>query len=109
MDQRALNKCHVILANSLDVQTILPHMIARLLLTSNEIDTLINPYVTNFHKVNYLVQILPRKGNGWLDTFIDCLESTSEGTGHSKIAQELKNAKHENHEERQRGIKHIAT
>ena len=92
-DTRALLDCHVILTNSLDVNTILPHMNKYNLLTRPENEKLTNPYNTTSDKVNYLVEILPRKGNGWLDKLICCLKDSTEGTGHSKIIEELQQAK----------------
>ena len=92
-DTGALLACHVILNNLLDVNTILPYMNRYQLLTRDENEKLTNPYTTTSDKVNYLVEILPRKGNGWLDKFILCLDDSTEGTGHSKIIEELKHAK----------------
>ena len=93
MDENAFNKCHVILTESLNVQCIFPHLCANDLLTQDEKETLIVRCLTTHEKINKLMEILPRKGNGWLDKFILCLQSTSEGTDHSNIVQKLRHTR----------------
>ena len=90
------NKCSVILFHSLDVSTISPHLVKHQLVTESDSEKLDNPYISDVDKIDYLIQILPRKGNGWLEKFIQCLDETSEGTGHCKIVKELKRAKQDN-------------
>ena len=96
MDEQVFNKCSVILFHSLDVSTISPHLVKHQLVTKSDSEKLDNPYISDVDKIDYLIQILPRKGNCWLEKFIQCLDETSEGTGHCKIVKELKRAKQDN-------------
>jgi len=93
MDEQALKRCYVILYNSLHINTILPYLYQEGLISDYDKEKLMHPYSIDCDRINYLTLILPRRGDGWLDTFIKCLEKTSQGTGHSKIVQELESAR----------------
>ena len=93
MDEQVFNKCSVILFHSLDVSTISPYLVKHQLVTESDSEKFDNPYISDVDKIDYLIQILPSKGNCWLEKFIQCLDETSEGTGHCKIVKELKRAK----------------
>jgi len=97
MDVQAFNKCYAVLYNSLDIKAIYPFLVKQGLTTQSDKETLTHPYSTNFDKINHLTEILPKKGDGWLDKFIKCLEESSEGTGHSKMVKELKIAREGKH------------
>lgn len=97
MDGKILHECSAVLCNSLDIEKILPYLSESCLLTNDELTRLHNPYMSNVEKVGFLIDALPMKGADWFDKFIDCLSKTTEGTGHSKILQELKHARGEDH------------
>lgn len=103
MDEKAFYQYRAVLHNSLDVQAVLPFLIKHRLLTQCDKDKLKNPYVPNSEKVNYLMEMLPREADHWLDDFIQCLEESSEGTGHSKIVKELRHAKQLEPQETKKG------
>ena len=88
--RQALNACHVELRQYLDPQTILPNLNAKGLLTSNEEESLQNG--TTQAKVDKIKELLPTKGEGWWDKFIDCLKETTQGTGHSTLLECLEDA-----------------
>lgn len=72
---------------------ILPSLNKRSLLTPNEMETLQGMGLTNQDKVDKLLQLLPRKGNGMnvLGHLINCLHETKSGTGsaHGELAKKL--------------------
>jgi len=95
MDERedlqrlTLEECNVILTNKLDVATILPHLIAKHLLTKDDREVLMMYAKTQVEKAQYLLDILPRKANGWFEKFMECLQETTDGTGHGDLVKEL--------------------
>jgi len=98
MNQRALQRCSVTLHNSLDIEVIYPYLVTHGLTTQNDQEKLTHPNSTNLEKINYLTQMLPKKGSDWLDKFIKCLEESSkEAPAHDEIAQELKDARKGKH------------
>ena len=85
--EKILAHCHPRIRNSLDIQAILPHLNQQDLLTSDERDILLqNSHSTRCNKIDHLLQWLPRKGEDALERFIQCLRSSSEGTGHRELA-----------------------
>lgn len=113
MEQQALIHCSAILLHSLDIPVILNHLLKDQLVTQDEAERLGDDSdISDVNKVNYLIQILPKKGGDWLNTFIKCLNETTEATGggggHGKIVKELQNALKELHiEERKETMKHL--
>ena len=64
-----------------------------LLYTPNESGWLQLHHITFSKKIQYLLDVLPSKGENWFDKFIECLQKTSDGNGHEKIVRELEYAK----------------
>ena len=89
----ALNACHHDLRRYLDPQAILPSLNAKNLLTHDEEESLQNHSTTRQAKVDKIKELLPTKGEGWWNKFMDCLEDTAHlGTGHSTLKKCLENA-----------------
>ena len=91
-EEQALLQCDVILYHSLDITVICPLLMEKKLLTPDESEVL-ESTLSYADKIEHLLNMLPRKGNQWWDKFINCLEETSDGTGHRKIVRELEHAK----------------
>ena len=89
LQRLALEECNVIFVDKLNVSAILPHLISRHLLTDNEKELLTQFTRTNSEKVQYLLDIIPRKEKGWFELFIECLRESSNGTGHRDLVKEL--------------------
>ena len=89
----ALNACHVEIRTHLDPQIILPNLNRANLLTPNENSFLQNPSKTKDEKVDKIKDLLPTKGEGWWDKFIQCLKDTAQlETGHSTLLECLEDA-----------------
>jgi len=73
----------------LDAGAVFPCLNQRELLTRHDKDTLQNKSLSNDEKVDYLIHILPTKGKNWWNLFISSLRKSSQGTGHSDLADEL--------------------
>ena len=89
LQQLALEECSVSVVNKLDVSAILPNLMARHLLTSDNRQVLMTCAKTQVEKAQYLLDILPRKNHGWFEQFVECLRETSDGTGHDDLVKEL--------------------
>ena len=64
-------------------------MIACHLLTNDDRQVLMNYTRTQVEKVQYLLDILPRKSKGWFEQFLECLRQLSDGTGHGDLVKDL--------------------
>ena len=86
-----LNKCIKYIQNFLDIDAVLPPLIQKDMLTTEESETLsdINNHYTRKKKINYLTMILPRKGFQWFENFIAALTESSNGTGHMDVVRAL--------------------
>ena len=90
---QALNACHVELRRYLDPQTIIPNLNVMGLLTLDEEESLQNRTTTRQEKVDKIKDLLPTKGEGWWDKFIQCLKDTAQlETGHSTLLECLEDA-----------------
>ena len=89
LQRLALEECNVVFVDKLNVSAILPHLISRHLLTEDEKEMLTKFTSTNSDKVQYLLDIIPRKEKGWFELFIECLRESSNGTGHRDLVKEL--------------------
>lgn len=89
LQRLALEECYVIFTNKLDVTTILPYLTAKHLLTNDDRQVLMTYTKTQVEKAQYLLDILPRKANGWFEKFIECLRESTDGTGHGDLVMEL--------------------
>ena len=90
LEKQALRSCRSDIAELLDISAVLPHLIAKQMLTVENKDFLTGTSKSQQEKAEYLVYILPRKCNGWFDRFLDCLELSVEGTAHADLVQKLK-------------------
>ena len=89
LEKIAFNKCSVKITQNLDIAAVLPHLNSYGLLTEKDLQTLLNKYLTDVEKANYLLDILPRKEHGFFETFIFCLCQSKDGTGHGDIVKAL--------------------
>jgi len=87
---RVLQEHHSDLRSSLSLLELIPLLRKFDLLTKEEWDVLQSSKQTQNQKVDYLVGILPRKGEHACSKFIDCLESEKEHTAHQELADKLK-------------------
>ena len=95
----ALNARHPELQNMNPV-SIIPYLNGKGLLASDELSTL---YVmtANYQKNDKIMQILPTKGKGWWNKFLDCLRETAVGNPqHADLIEDLEDAL----KEQQKGI-----
>ena len=91
MEKKALNACHPELQDMNPV-SIIPYLNGKGLLASDELSTL---YVmtTNIQKNNKIMEILPTKGKGWWNKFLDCLEKSANGNPqHTDLIKYLEDA-----------------
>ena len=93
MAKKAFHLCSAILYNSLDVSIISPVLKKNGLITDADKEQLLQRHTSHRDKIVFLLDMLPEKGGQWWDEFIKCLNETSEGTGHGKIAKELEGGK----------------
>jgi len=89
VEERLLQECAVIITRKLDISTILSYLLQSGLLTRKDQQFLLNPMRTDDDKVYYLLYNLPRKADGWFDSFLECLRDSKEGTGHKDIVDAL--------------------
>ena len=61
----------------------LPNLFSKGLLTSIDHQKLLSESITATEKAQYLVEVLPRKNQGSLEKFKECLHETQNGTGHA--------------------------
>ena len=90
LEKQALWSCRSDIVELLDVGAVLPHLIAKQMLTVENKFFLTCESKSQQEKGEYLVYILPRKCNGWFLRFLDCLHQSVEGTAHADLAQRLK-------------------
>ena len=74
---------------NLDIPIILPHLNSYELLNEKDRQTLLNTFITNVDKANYLLGILPRKDHGFFEKFLLSLCESKTGTGHGDIVKAL--------------------
>ena len=90
LEKQALRRCCSDIVELLDVGAVLPHLVAKQMLTVENRFFLSCASNSQQEKAKYLVYILPRKCNGWFVRFLDCLHQSVEGTAHADLAQRLK-------------------
>ena len=89
MKRLAFKKCSAVIVDNLDISAIFPHLNSHELLTEKDRQKLLNNYITDVDKAQYLLNALPRKGERFFDKFVYCLHQTKRGTGHGDIAKAL--------------------
>ena len=90
LEKQALRSCCSALVQLLDINAVLPHLVAKQVLTVENRYFLTCESKSQQEKAEYLVYILPRKCKGWFVTFLDCLQLSTKGTAHADLAQKLK-------------------
>ena len=90
LEKQALRSCCSALVQLLDISAVLPHLIAKQMLTVENRCFLTCESKSQQEKAEYLVYILPRKCKGWFVRFLNCLQLSTEGTAHADLAQKLK-------------------
>ena len=84
-----LRACHPSIQGLLDLEQIYPHLNQRKLLTDTEREDLQSFVYSRNQKIARLVEVLPRKGSDALQRFIECLQSSTDGTAHGELADKL--------------------
>ena len=77
------------MVRNLDLTEIIPQLNSKGMLTKEDNEILENDYFTRTKKIRYLLDVLPRKKATFLDDFMYCLGTTTDGTGHADIAEAL--------------------
>lgn len=89
LQRKTLKSCHDILAKKLDVSEVYPLMNQKDLLADEDKHfLLVDTGKSTIAKVNYIIEMLPRKEEWW-DKFIDCLRESTSGTAHKLLASTL--------------------
>lgn len=89
IQKRVFSDCTGVINQFLDVATALPHLRGENLTTEEEFDVLSNPQNSRQHKINTLIKGLPLKGEDFLYRFLRCLRSTTDGTAHEELVQQI--------------------
>lgn len=84
-----IQECSYELLNSLNVDSLLPHLQKERLLTHEEFEALIHPLKTSHEKKNILLSILPTKGENAYERFLTCLTNSDDHSGHSYLVKLL--------------------
>ena len=89
--RKAFNTCHPQLRD-INAAAIIPHLNAKGLLAPVDL-SILNGMPTNHQKNDEIIRILPKKGKGWWDKFLDCLRETAVGNPqHADLIKYLKDA-----------------
>ena len=89
LQEKTLLSCHEVLNKKLDVKEIYSQMNQKNLLTTEDRHVLQDANRSQETKVNYIIEILPRKQSGWWGKFITCLKASTSGTAHEYLASIL--------------------
>lgn len=89
LQRLALEECNVVFVEKLDIPAILPHLITQHLLTDEDKQELMTHTKTKGEKAQYLLDIIPRKCQGWFELLLECLRKTTNGTGHRDLVKGL--------------------
>ena len=89
MERDVIKRCSVKIVDKLDIESITPHLYSRGLLTEDDLQMLLNRYITQRDKAKHLLVALPKKETGFLNELIYCLHQTRNATGHGELAKAL--------------------
>jgi len=89
IQKEALETCHPILTRKLNADILQPLLQRKQLLTVYDCQYLQSDSRTHEEKTEYLVKILPRKQKRWFQSFLWCLNQSTNGTGHDMIYEVL--------------------
>ena len=89
--EKVLQKCNLVIHGMLDLEQIFPHLYSHNLLTDSEQELLQTSSVecSRKQKISRLVTGLSRKGPDALWRFIQCLNDSTDGTGHRDLAERI--------------------
>lgn len=82
---QCLKEHHCRIIEYLDVNTLLPHLWEKGLLTPNERDMLDSMHTTPRKQARYLMRILPGKGKLGFKRFLECLHEEKYHLGHEDL------------------------
>ena len=95
LQEKALCSCHIKMKEKINLTELIPFLREQDLLTKDEKYCLQSKPWSPAERVDYLIDILPKKSYGWWDRLIDSLEKSSSGTAHHELAgyleRELRN------------------
>ena len=86
--ERLLAVCNARFHDLLNLKVLFPHLVQERLLTRHEIEGLqsLSPvFPDDDAKIDYLLKILPTKGQDALRQFVRCLQQTEDGTAHDEL------------------------
>ena len=89
LQEKTLISCHDILKKKLDVKEVFPRMNEKNLLTAHDRHILSDTNNSVDTKIIHIIEILPRKGEGWWENFIASLRESTSGTAHEYLASSL--------------------
>ena len=89
LQEKALCYCQAIMRDKINFTELIPRLLKQDLLTKDERDRLNLPSISPADRVDYMIDVLPRKSSGWWGRFIDSLEKSSNGTAHHELAEYL--------------------
>ena len=89
LQEKTLISCHDVLKKKLDVKEAFLSMNEKNLLTTHDKHILSDTNSSVDTKVTHLIEILPRKGEGWWENFIASLRESTSGTAHEYLASTL--------------------
>lgn len=94
---QCLKEHHCRIIEYLDVNTLLPHLWEKGLLTPNERDTLDSMRMTPREKARYLLRRLQGKGKRGFKLFLECLRDEKYHLGHEDLVKCLNSYSSQNH------------
>ena len=90
LQAETLSSCHVSLRNKLDIDEVVSRMDEKTLLTADDRHFLLLDMTrSREQKVAYIINMLPRKGEGWWNKFIASLSESTLATAHKYLASML--------------------
>ena len=89
LENRVFLGCSPAIFKKLDVSAILPYLHEKDMLTDKDYQMLISKSIIDYDKIEYLMDILPRKGDDFFGKFMYCLCMSKPGTGHDDIVKAL--------------------
>ncbi|CAI8041244.1 Ankyrin-1 [Geodia barretti] len=90
--QRIFRQHHPDLRQYLNTSSILPYLSRHSLVTSDQLEELTLPVLTNTRKVDLLLSWLPRSTVDFLEKFVICLNEANDHLAHAELAGKLQTA-----------------
>jgi len=89
MEIIAFQKCSTIIVEKLNIPSVVPHLLAKEMLTQRDTQIMLNQSIPDVDKTTHLICVLPRQGDGFFEKFFLCLCESKLGTGHNDIVRSL--------------------